>query len=150
MKHTTRVVIALVILISGLALVPLVGMPAQAFGWQRYAGAYQPDLAINHISGRTGSYFRITGSGFLPDSLATVRVNGIVVGTVPTDGAGALDFSVSTNQADLGSYTVTVSGGASDSVQFILVPGGPLWPQQGVGPVLFVPTVILYLPVISR
>jgi hypothetical protein len=40
MNRLPRLVIALAVLLSGLALVPYVGLPAAAFNWQRYAGAY--------------------------------------------------------------------------------------------------------------
>jgi hypothetical protein len=40
MKKVARLIIALVILLSGVTLVPAIGLPAQGFNWQLYAGAY--------------------------------------------------------------------------------------------------------------
>jgi hypothetical protein len=42
MNRFQRLVIALTILLSGLALVPYVAFPSERLVWQRYAGAYQP------------------------------------------------------------------------------------------------------------
>ena len=40
MKRLARLIIALVILLSGATLVPAMGLPNQGFNWQLYAGAY--------------------------------------------------------------------------------------------------------------
>jgi hypothetical protein len=42
MNRFQRLVIALTILLSGLALVPYVAFPSERLVWQRYADAYQP------------------------------------------------------------------------------------------------------------
>lgn len=42
MKRSIRVLIAITILLSGLALAPFVNLPTEAFGWQKYARAYEP------------------------------------------------------------------------------------------------------------
>ena len=150
MQRTARIMIALVILLSGLAIIPFVSLPTQAFRWQLYANAYQPTLAINHASGGRGSYFRITGSGFPANT--TVLVNGVSVGV--TDDLGEVDVSLSTGQADLGWYIVVVMANPSAEIGFRLAAGEPQWPQEGGGPVFDVPSGIarhlVYLPVVAR
>jgi plastocyanin len=42
MKKYRGIAIALTILLSGMALVPYVALPAEQFAWQRFADAYQP------------------------------------------------------------------------------------------------------------
>jgi hypothetical protein len=42
MNRLQRLVIALAILLSGLALVPYIALPSEKLVWQRYADAYQP------------------------------------------------------------------------------------------------------------
>jgi hypothetical protein len=44
MFRPIRLLIATVILLSGLALLPYVGLPAGRFSWKQYAGAYDNDL----------------------------------------------------------------------------------------------------------
>jgi len=154
MQRTVRIMVALVILLSGLAIIPFVSLPTQAFRWQRYANAYQPTLAINHVSGGRGSFFRITGSGYPADTTVTVFVNGVLVGVTSTDDLGEVDVSLSTSQADLGWYVVVVMANPSAEIGFRLAAGEPLWPQEGGGPVFDVPEGIarhlVYLPIVAR
>ena len=42
MNRFQRLVIALAIMLSGLALVPYIALPSEKLVWQRYANAYQP------------------------------------------------------------------------------------------------------------
>ena len=42
MRQFQRLVIVLVIVLSGLALVPFVALPSEQLSWQRFAAAYQP------------------------------------------------------------------------------------------------------------
>lgn len=42
MNRVQRLVLALVLLLSGLALAPYVALPSEKLVWQRYADAYQP------------------------------------------------------------------------------------------------------------
>ncbi len=155
MHRFARTLIALSILMAGLALVPFVSLPTQAFGWQLYANAYQPVLSLNHTTGAPGSFFRVTGSGFQADTTATVLVSGVMIGTTATDSSGEVDFLVSTAQADLGYYWVTVIAGGSATATFRLVASEPQRPPQGGGPVLDVPSGlaaanVIYLPMILR
>src|SRR5690349_3771484 len=42
MARYARLLIALGVLLAGLAVVPVIGMPAERFGWEQYARAYEP------------------------------------------------------------------------------------------------------------
>jgi len=44
MFRPIRLLIATAILLSGLALVPYIGLPAGRFSWKQFAGAYNNDL----------------------------------------------------------------------------------------------------------
>lgn len=155
MQRFTRIFLALAILLSGLAFLPFVSLPLEAFGWQRFADAYQPTLTINYPDGQVGSYFALTGSGFSPNSTATIVVNGALLGTVPVDGSGNLAFQLSTSQADEGYYLVMTTVNPSSAVAFVLNAAAPLRAQAGSGPIFNVPAGlafnnILYLPIIAR
>ena len=155
MNRYSRILIALVVLLGGLALVPFVSLPTQAFGWQRFAGAYQPVLNINYATGQPGSFFALSGSGFQPNSAATISVNDYVLGSVNTDASGQVVFRLNTSQADPGGYTVMAAVNLGATAEFVLAVNEPLRPQEGAGPTFNVPAGIaayslLYLPIISR
>jgi len=42
MKNYPRLFVAIAVLLSGLALIPYVGLSSEPFGWQRYADVYEP------------------------------------------------------------------------------------------------------------
>jgi hypothetical protein len=46
MNRFQRLTLALVILLSGLALAPYIALPSEKLVWQRYADAYQPPHAV--------------------------------------------------------------------------------------------------------
>ncbi len=46
MFRFTRTLAALVVLLPGLLLIPFIGLPAQAVGWQRYAGIYEDVVTV--------------------------------------------------------------------------------------------------------
>ena len=43
MIRSLRLFIALVILLSGIALLPYIGLPSERFSWKQFAGAYDDD-----------------------------------------------------------------------------------------------------------
>lgn len=154
MQGLMRFGIATLVLCSGLALTPFVGMPAGAFGWQQYAAAYQPTLWVNFDSGRAGSVFRVEGQGFTPNGNAPILINETNVGQVPVDGAGRVDFRLTTTQANNGRYTVRVGGSLAETV-FAVSASEPLRDAAGGGQTLDVPGGIAaflrqYLPIITR
>jgi len=47
MKRFSRLLVAIAIVISGVALMPFIALPATPFGWQRYAAVYQPGAVVD-------------------------------------------------------------------------------------------------------
>jgi hypothetical protein len=155
LKKTHSLLIALAVVFSGLALVPVMGLPSTGFRWQRYANAYAPTtLDVNHSSGQPGSFFTVTGANYPPSATATILANGVALGDVQTDGNGNLVFVIDTTGAALGYYTVVASPAPNVSTRFTLVQNGPQWPQDVTAPVLQLPADIaqqvVFLPVVMR
>lgn len=114
MSQIIRVVVAAAILVSGLALVPLVGLPNEGYRWQTYADAYQPMmLEANYDTGSPGSYFTLNGYNFPSFAEVTILVNGTILGTVTPDGLGNFMFLLDTTDAEEGYYFITTT--ATDS-----------------------------------
>jgi len=108
-------------------------------------------LTINYASGRPGSFFTLEGANFPVGEVATVTVNGQMLGTVPADTNGDLIFLLNTDQADPGLYIATATVNPSSSVRFILDPSKPLRPQEGQGTIFNVPSGLVfrvYLPLV--
>jgi hypothetical protein len=105
-----------------------------------------PVLVSNHSSGAPGSYFTFTGYDFPPDESATITINGVNLGTVPTDASGGLTFILKTSAtAEEGSYRVTATVNPSATTRFTLTAGGVVHPQEGTGTVFDLPEGIAYL-----
>jgi hypothetical protein len=156
MQHISRILLALTVLLSGVALVPFVDVPAETFEWQRYAGVYEePELVVNYPNGLPGSFFHFSGTGFSPSSTVTVSANGNILGSTTTDDAGNLEFNIGSTGASLGSYYITVmEGNVSLTERIILWSDAPLRPQEGGGDLFNLSAGIgiteLYMPVIVR
>jgi hypothetical protein len=141
--------------LSGAALAPFVGLPAEGFRWQTYASAYQPMmLEINYVSGMPGSFFTVTGFNFPQNDEVTILVNNVVLGPVATDSIGSLIFLIDSTGADVGHYSVITDEAASPRVQFQLDMDEPLRPQEGEGVIFTLPAGIAYtlllLPIVLR
>jgi plastocyanin len=88
MNRFRRLLVASAILLSGLALVPYIALPSAKFGWQQFAGAYQPEPIVVSIQ----------NLAFVPDSVV-IPVGGTVrwknedteQHTVTSSPAGLLD-----------------------------------------------------------
>ena len=107
------------------------------------------------MRGAPGSFFTAAGTGFPPNITATVTINSVALGTVPTDGNGDLSFILSTANTDEGAYVVTASVNPTASARFILDADDPVRPQEGEGPIFEVPagvafTEFVFLPIIMR
>ena len=147
-----RLVLTLMVLLSGLALIPFVDQPVTAIGWKLFAGIYTPQLDVNATTGAPGSVFSFTGSNYPPNSLAAIYVNGQWRGTVMTDAAGAATFQVNTLGAAIGRYDATLEVGinASATNGFDLDDSQPVVPPSSLpGPIVFAQN-ILFLPVVQK
>lgn len=135
---TTRLILMLVILLSGLAMIPFIDIPVEAITWELLAGVYEPKLDVDEDSGAPGSIFAFTGSDYPPLSNAGIYVNGRQVGSVLTNASGMATFTIDTTGAALGIYNVTmeVDINASATESFELKSGEPIvTPPPGfVGP----------------
>jgi hypothetical protein len=153
-KNIYRIVFALTVLLSGVALAPVVGLPQAAFHWQRYAGVYTPQtLQINHLSGMPGSFFTVSGMNFTPNEMVSILANGTALGDVTADQDGNLLFIIDSTGAQPGYYRIE-AGAGGPFVQFQLDPQEVQWPQEGSGPVLTLPAdsalQVIFLPHINR
>lgn len=137
-EKTTRLALMLVILLSGLAMIPFIDIPVEAITWELLAGVYEPKLDVDENSGAPGSVFAFTGSDYPPLSNAAIYVNGRQVGSVLTNAGGTATFTIDTTGAALGMYNVTmeVDINASATENFELKSGEPVvTPPPGfVGP----------------
>lgn len=153
-KVVPRVLITLLILLSGLAMIPFVELPTAALGWELFAGIYTPDLTVNQTSGAPGSVFAFTGTNYPANSLANIYVDGNLVGTVMTDGAGKGSFLIDTRGSIPGQYNVTmeVDINASATQGIDLIAGGTIVvPPPGFpGPTFLVGHPVFLPAVLSR
>ena len=155
MKKEVRLMIGLLVLISGVAFIPVMGLPLYGFQWQRYADVYTPSsLEINHELAQPGSFLTVVGYNFEPDASAVVSINGTVVGSVLSDSTGGLMFVLDTTGAATGFYNVDVLAGSQSFTQFWLVDDADLWAKEDDATVLPVPADIavqvLFLPAVRR
>ncbi len=153
-KLFSRAALAFLILLSGLAFMPFAGLSSESVGWQSLSGAYQADLNVDPDRGRPGSAFLFTASGFPPNQLGIIYVNGLVVGNVWIDGSGQAVFLIQT-QADSaqGDYFVTLAtgGNASATEDFRLENDEALEPPpDGYDGPVFGLEAGLYLPFFAR
>lgn len=115
----------------------------------------EPELVMNYISGAPGSYFNVIGKNFPANSSAELSVNGRVLGTVPVNSGGAFYFTLTTDDADEGTYYVTATVNPTATKQFILDNTAPVRPADSPADTFAVPAGIafnelLYLPSIIR
>ena len=111
----SRVGLGLLVLLSGLAMLPLTGLSAEKLGWELYVGIYEPSLdVLGEDKGFPGSAFLFGGAGYPPDTLATIYVDGAARGTLMTDGQGTAQFLIQTEPGDpLGRYFITMATDAN-------------------------------------
>lgn len=131
-KQFSRIGFVLIIILSGLALLPFSPLSAEKLTWQRFAAVYQPDLdVVSEDDGAPGSAFVFAGEGYPPHALATVYADGVPIGTLTTDGAGSASFAIQTSSGDgLGRYFITLATDANTSAtdDFDLEADEPIWP----------------------
>jgi hypothetical protein len=116
-RAISRIGLLLLVLLSGISLLPFTGLSAQKLGWELYAGIYQPELnVVGADSGFPGSAFLFEGVGYPPNTLATVYVDGQERGTLTTDNQGQALFLIQTAGDDpLGQYFITLATDANTS-----------------------------------
>ena len=165
MKTFAKTFYIALILISGAALIPVLGVQGRTFRWQNYAGLYETPtpatftLLINHSHGAPGSFFTVTGFGLPPNTATSVFANGVqVASNIITNDVGEIAFQLNTSNASFGLYEVTISiatsAPGSSSIAFSLIPNGVIHPPTGNGSIINVPPGISviqrFLPVTIR
>ncbi|NUM45901.1 MAG: hypothetical protein HUU38_14445 [Anaerolineales bacterium] len=152
----SRVVIALIIFLSGIALMPFIALPTEAFQWQKYADVYEePEIVVNYYDGQPGSFFHFQGIGFTPNSSVDLMSNNLSLGSIITDGAGNLEFQIDSTNAEIGSYYISVlDGNISLTTRIMLNVNSPVRPQEGAGEIFLLPAGSglseIFLPTITR
>jgi hypothetical protein len=102
-------------------------------------------LTSNYGDGAPGSFFLLSGTGFLPSQTAEITVNGRSLGTTLTDENGSVNVALDTEQANAGTYIVTVTTGpVSRAVHLILDPALPVRSDENSDIILIVPAGIAY------
>ena len=114
-EAVSRLMITAFVLLGGLLLLPFVGNARAAINWEVFGSVYTPDLSVSDNRGAPGSQFAFTGSGYQPNRLAAVFVNGQVVGGVITDGNGTATFIIDVTGVPDGELTVVLETDANVS-----------------------------------
>jgi len=151
-ERTLRVTLVVMIMLLGLTLIPFINMPAEALGWELFTGAYTPNLDVNQNTGKPGSIFTFTGSGYPPHSKAMVYVNGDSRGMVTIDGSGVASFLLNTLGSPARVYNVTlevdINASATESIELLDTGNMVLPPPDFNGSTLFLKNII-FMPLIS-
>lgn len=151
--NLTRLAVAGLILLSGVAMAPFIELPRQKLDWTLFAGVYEPELVVDQPSGAPGSVFTFTGSNYPLDALATVYADGEALGTLTTDSNGGAQFLLATQGALPGHYDITleVDINASATVSIHLDESEPvLPPPAGFDGPTFAVGHPLFLPFVTR
>jgi hypothetical protein len=157
-KFVSRLALALLILLSGLAMLPFSGLTAESLTekltWEQFAGGYQPILTVDESVGAPGSAFLFKGADYPPQALATIYVNGVARGTLLIGLDGTADFLLQSHPTDpLGIYNVTLATdpNISATVPIELVEDAEILPPPiGFSGPVFDLNILMYLPLIYR
>ena len=114
-EAVSRLLITTFILLSGILLLPYIGNARAAINWEVFGSAYTPDLSVDEDEGAPGSQFAFTGSGYQPNQLAVIYVNGDVVGGVTTNSSGTGTFIIDSTGVPDGELTVVMETDANTS-----------------------------------
>jgi hypothetical protein len=102
-------------------------------------------LTSNYGDGAPGSFFLLSGTGFLPSQTTEITVNGRSLGTTLTDENSSVNVTLDTESADAGTYIVRVATGPiSQTVHLILDSALPVRPDENSDFILIVPAGIAY------
>jgi hypothetical protein len=152
-ENLIRGVVALVILLSGVAMIPFINLPSEKIGWDLFAGVYTPELTAIETSGAPGSVFAFTGSNYPPNTTAQLFIDGVQSGEVQIDENGGSTFLLNTVWAAAGQYNITleVDINASATQAIELIEGGTLvTPPAGFPGPEFSIVQPAFLPVIRK
>jgi hypothetical protein len=148
-------VLAFSVFFVGAALIPVVGLPAQGFSWQQFAGVYlAPALVSNFPDGQPGSFFTVDGVNFSPNTLVTVLSNDVVLGAVQTSSSGELRFLLDSANSAEGFYKIRASGSEASETLIWIDFDKPLRAKQNEGVTFALaasqPLHLVFMPSISK
>ncbi len=109
-----------------------------------------PEIGLNYASGKPGSTFRVAVSGFPDGATLTIAINDKPVGTITASSEGYAIFHIKANTNFLGAVTVKVSAAATVTTDINLDGNASLHLQEGSGPVYFINTSLIYLPIMVK
>jgi hypothetical protein len=115
MRFTRPLRVAAVLLIAFLAL----ALPATAAVAQSYPST--PTLTVNKPVVAPCGTVVLTGTGFLPDSLVTITVDGTVIGTVMSDGNGDYTFNYTVPCSAVDGEVLTFTGNDGTNILSVTV-----------------------------
>lgn len=162
MNRLQRLIIASVIVLSGLALIPYVALSNEEFRWQRFAGVYdgEAEVSCNYANGKAGSFFTCVVLNFPANATVTISVQTWqgrwhVIGTGTTSDTGTFNFIIQTDD-DLidGAYGIKAETNPSVETTLTILSSAPLREKEGSSPVLIIPASAgggeTFLPLIRR
>ncbi len=129
--------------------------PDESGRWDEYSQISAHNLALDYSEGAPGSTFTIIGSGYPANSLATVYINYIGVGTLMTDSDGKFKLTITMSIAtQAGDYLITVSVNPTYSVMIQIDPASPLREHEELSdhidsPIIG-PSIQVFLPMILK
>jgi hypothetical protein len=129
-EQVVRASLILLILLSGVAMIPYIDAAQIPLSWRLYGAVYEPELVVNEPVGAPGSIFTFTGSNYPANSVAAIYLDGEALGTVTTDANGMATFLIHTIGMVEGVYNVTmeVDINATATETFTLVEGAEVIP----------------------
>ena len=111
-------------------------------------------MQLDFTQGAPGSHFTLTGADFAPTSAISLTVNGIALGVAQANSSGEFTVTVTTEHADLGSYSIIDQQGVGVAANFTLAADAPLHMPPAFEPHIALPagiayTQFVYLPLIN-
>lgn len=148
-------ILVISILFLGVGLLPFVEASPLPLDWQAFIGVYESDLDVDVNKGAPGSVFTFHGSSYPNDSLASIFIDGLPVGTVMTNTEGEATFLIDSTGLDLGDHIVTMevhsNATASKTIEIDSEEPVVLPPPDNEDPVFDITSVrFIYLPNILR
>ena len=115
-----------------------------------------PDLQVNYSTGSPNSTFTFTGSYYSPNTPVPVTINGAAVGTVTSNDAGWLRFTLIAPADSSGLYFISLGSGSPVVTTVLVMAGSPTRSGDGSWPQFVLPTEgiqlseSVFLPSIQR
>ena len=109
-----------------------------------------PEIGLNYEDGAPGSFFRVAATGFTAGANLSISIEGKSIGTIQASSEGYAIFHIQDNSNLLGTLQLTVSGASDATTNIILNQNSSLRVQEGSGPVYFINTILIYMPVVLK